>query len=251
MDTTGGTNVLSTIRIVNPIAEPHADTEGAQRDKPAKRPATLDGKTVALYWNGKQNGLDALARSRENLSRRFRDVKFVDVIGEMGGTNRYLSADQLKTLSETVDVAVGTSADCGSCTSWLMRDLCELERVGIPAVGFTAAIFTEDAHFSTKTFGLPEAVPLIVPECFSNKTTAEIDQMVDDSMPTLIDALTVDRKIYETPPSFEHIVIDTAPELMYRGCDADRLHHEWLERRAAADSADSCQGRGDDRRLGT
>ena len=64
-----------------------------------------------------------------------------------------------------------------------MRDLCELERRGVPAVGYTAAIFDEDAHFSTKTFGVPEACPVIVPECFSNKTTDEINQMVDDAMP--------------------------------------------------------------------
>jgi hypothetical protein len=79
------------------------------------------------------------------------------VIGELGGTNRYLSPEQIETLGKTVDAAICTSADCGSCTSWLMRDLCSLERAGIPAVGYTAAIFAEDAHFSTKTFGLPEA----------------------------------------------------------------------------------------------
>jgi hypothetical protein len=38
--------------VVNPVAEAHADTEGAERYPPAARPSTLDGKTVALYWNG-------------------------------------------------------------------------------------------------------------------------------------------------------------------------------------------------------
>ena len=210
---------LSSIAIVNPIAEPHAETEGAERHKPAPRPTSLDGKTIALYWNGKQNGLDALERARENLAARFKNVSFVDVIGELGGTNRYLSPEQIKMLGDSVDAAICTSADCGSCTSWLMRDLCELERAGIPAAGYTAAIFTEDAHFSTRTFGLPEAVPLIVPECFSNKTKAEIRAMVDETMPALIDALTGDRKIYETLPSFEHIVTESAPELLFRGAD--------------------------------
>jgi hypothetical protein len=210
---------LASILIVNPIAEPHADTEGAERHAPAARPSSLNGKTVALYWNGKQNGLDALARAKENLTARFKGVEFIDVIGELGGTNRYLSADQIKMLGDTVDAAVCTSADCGSCTSWLMRDLCELERAGVPAVGYTAAIFTEDAHFSTKTFGLPEAVPLIVPECFSNKTTAEIRQMVDDTMPALIEGLTVARKRYEVLPSFEHIVTESAAELVFQGED--------------------------------
>lgn len=207
------------LEIVNPIAEPEADSADAERYAPAKRPATLDGKTVALYWNGKQNGLPALARARENLGKQYRDVRFIDIIGESGGTNRYLSSEQLTYLQQEADVAVCTSADCGSCTSWLMRDLCELERHGVPAVGYTAAIFTEDAHFSTKTFGVPEAVPIIVAECFSNKTVEEIAQMVDDTMPAVIDGLTRDRAIYETLPQFEHIVLEKAPQIQIRGTD--------------------------------
>ena len=200
--------------IVNPIAEPAAHLDSAERHDPAKRPATLDGKVVALYWNGKQNGLHALGRARENVAKLYRDVRFIDVIGESGGTNRYLSNEQLKRLEREADVAICTSADCGSCTSWLMRDLCELERHGVPAVGYTARIFTEDAHFSTKTFGVPEAVPVIVPECFSNKTADEIASMVDDAMPAVIDGLTQDRQIYESLPQFEHVVLESAPEIL-------------------------------------
>jgi hypothetical protein len=215
----GFVDARAQLAIVNPVAEPKAHLEGADRWAPAARPGSLDGKVVALYWNGKQNGLPALARARENLSKRFRDVTFVDVIGELGGTNRYLSADQLLRLQAEVDVAVCTTADCGSCCSWLMRDLCELERHGVPAVGYTARIFTEDAHFSTKTFGVPEACPLIVPECFSNKSVEQIDQMVDESMDALVDGLTVARTIYEDLPQFDAIVLESAPELVFEGAD--------------------------------
>src|SRR6516165_1556549 len=182
----------ATLTIVNPVATPQAHEDDAERFPPAPRPDTLEGKTVALYWNGKQNGLDALARAKENLAKRFGDISFVEMTGELGGTNRYLSPAQLDRLAAEVDVAVCTSADCGSCTSWLMRDLCELERRGIPAVGYTAAIFDEDARFSLKTFGVPEASPLIVPECFSNKTPEQIAQMVDDSLDELVVMLTDD-----------------------------------------------------------
>jgi hypothetical protein len=215
----GFVETATRLTIINPIAEPHAQIDSSQRGKPAPRPATLDGKTVALYWNGKQNGLDALARARENLSKLYKDIRFIDIIGDMGGTNRYLSAEQLTYLQAEADAAVCTSADCGSCTSWLMRDLCELERHGVPAIGYTAAIFTEDAHFSTSTFGVPEAVPLIVPECFSNKTPAEIAVMVDESMPGLIEGLTKDRKIYETLPQFDKLVLESAPEIVIEGED--------------------------------
>ncbi len=207
------------LAVVNPVAEPHAHDEGAERFPPAKRPDTLDGKVIGLYWNGKQNGLDALARAKENLSGLYSNVRFIDLIGELGGTNRYLSPGQLESLALEVDAVVATTADCGSCCSWLMRDLCELERRGVPAVGYTASIFTEDALFSTKTFGVPEACPVIVPECFSNKTTEQIYEMVDDAMAKVIEGLTQDRAVLDALPQFERMVLEAAPELVFGGED--------------------------------
>jgi hypothetical protein len=205
--------------IVNPVAEPQADSDDAERFPPAPRPGSLEGKRIALYWNGKQNGLHALERAKENLAKRFDGVGFLELTGELGGTNRYLSPEQLDMLEKEVDVAVCTSADCGSCTSWLMRDLCELERRGIPAVGYTAAIFDEDSRFSLKAFGVPEACPVIVPECFSNKTPEQINVMVDDAMDTVVEMLTRDRSLLGELPQFSKMVLEDAPELIYTGDD--------------------------------
>ena len=153
----------ATLVIVNPVAESQVDLDDSMRDPPAPRPADLNNKRVALYWNGKQNGKFALDAVRDLLSKRFTGLSFIDVTGELGGVNRFLSPGQLDMLERDADVAICTTADCGSCTAWLMRDLCDLERRGIPAIAYTAAIFDEDSRFSTKTFGVPEAVPLIVP----------------------------------------------------------------------------------------
>ncbi len=209
----------ATLSIVNPVAEPQAHEDDAERFPPAPRPSSLAGARIALYWNGKQNGLDALAAAKQILTARYPDATFVELTGELGGTNRYLSPAQLDLLEATVDVAVCTSADCGSCTSWLMRDLCELERRGIPAVGYTAAIFDEDARFSLKTFGVPEACPLIVPECFSNKTPEQITEMVADTMDQLVAMLTTDRQIFGELPQFSKMVLEPAPELIFQGDD--------------------------------
>jgi hypothetical protein len=209
----------TTLTIVNPVAEPRDQDAGAERYPPARRVADLNGKVVALYWNGKQNGLDALAQVKKRFGEMFRGVRFIELTGALGGTNRYLSPEQLAQLQQEADVAVCTTADCGSCTSWLMRDLCELERRGVPAVGFTAAIFDEDARFSTQTFGVPEAVPVIVPECFSNKTPEEVAAMVDGAMDAILDGLTRDRQVIEQLVPFEKIVLEKAPLLSYGGAD--------------------------------
>jgi hypothetical protein len=206
------------LTIVNPVAIPRSHVDG-DRFPPAPRPDTLDGKTVALYWNGKQNGLDALSRVKELLAERFTSIQFIELTGALGGTTRYLSEEQLQLIQERADALVGTTADCGSCTSWLMRDLCEVERRGVPAVGYTAAIFEDDARFSAKTFGLPEACPLIVPDCFSNKSTEEIHAMVEDSFDELVRLLTTDRATYDTLPQFSSMVLESAPELHFDAPD--------------------------------
>lgn len=205
--------------IVNPVATPRSRMDDADRSAPASRLETLDGATIALYWNGKQNGLDALAAAREMLARKYQGVTFIELTGELGGTNRYLSPDQLDLIERSVDAVVGSTADCGSCTSWLMRDLCEVERRGVPAVGYTAAIFNEDAHFSVTAFGVPEACPLIVPDCFSNQTPDEIARMVEDSFPTLVEYLTVDRVTFEELPEFSAMTLDDSPEFQFEGDD--------------------------------
>ncbi|GGO82746.1 UGSC family (seleno)protein [Nonomuraea cavernae] len=206
------------LTIVNPVATPRSHADG-DRFPPAARPSTLDGATVALYWNGKQNGLDALDRARELIAAKFRDVTFVELTGALGGTTRYLSEEQLALIEDQVDVMVATTADCGSCCSWLMRDLCEVERRGVPAVGYTAAIFDEDARFSAKTFGVPEACPVIVPDCFSNKSTQEIHQMVDESFEEVVHLLTTERAVYDVLPEFDSMVLESAPELHFGGDD--------------------------------
>ncbi|MEV0595521.1 UGSC family (seleno)protein [Nonomuraea cavernae] len=206
------------LTIVNPVATPRSHADG-DRFPPAARPSTLDGATVALYWNGKQNGLHALDRARELIAAKFRDVTFVELTGALGGTTRYLSEEQLALIEDRVDVMVATTADCGSCCSWLMRDLCEVERRGVPAVGYTAAIFDEDARFSAKTFGVPEACPVIVPDCFSNKSTEEIHHMVDDSFEEVVHLLTTERAVYDVLPEFDSMVLESAPELHFGGDD--------------------------------
>ena len=99
------------LKIVNPIAIPASHVEKGERYPPAKRSGSLEGKTVALYWNGKQNGPHALTHSKEKLAAQYKDIRFIDVIGEKGGSNRYLSEQQLEMLVKEADAVVATTAD--------------------------------------------------------------------------------------------------------------------------------------------
>ena len=47
--------------------------------KPAKRISTLDGKTVALRWNGKNNGDVVLDHLCDLMSKKFPNTRFVKI----------------------------------------------------------------------------------------------------------------------------------------------------------------------------
>ena len=76
-------------------------------------------------------------------------------------------------------------------------------------------------HAAAYRDSVPEAVPLIVPHCFSNKNPEEIEEMVADSLDALIEGLTLDRKTEEALPQFDQIVRETAPEILSRGADLE------------------------------
>ncbi len=53
------------------------------------RPATLEGKTVALLWNGKANGDFFLSRIGELLAERVKDVKVIKLWEVDPATTQY------------------------------------------------------------------------------------------------------------------------------------------------------------------
>jgi hypothetical protein len=102
---------MAELEIVNPVALAQIDSSTAEKIEPAARPASLAGLRVGLYWNGKPQGDVALAHTRKRLAEAYEGVTFVEVFGEKGGLNRYLSPAQLEALARDADVVIGTSGD--------------------------------------------------------------------------------------------------------------------------------------------
>ena len=94
-----------------------------------------------------------------------------------------------------------------------------LEKRGIPVIGLTAKTFEDDAHFSAIVFGVPDITPVIVPECFSNKSAEEVHQMVDDAWQQVLDGLTKNRPAQEDLAQFEKMRLESAPEIIIEGDD--------------------------------
>jgi hypothetical protein len=175
---------MAQIEIVNPVA-----AKAKREARAAQRPNSLDAKTVGLFWNNKPGGLTALRRVAELLGGQFQGLQFRHYQGSAGSTTRYMTAADLHQIVAECDVVVGSTSDCGSCTSWLVNDLVRLENEGIPTVGLTARHFELDAKTTAKVVGLPGVPLAIVDAPFTNHTDDEIRAMVDGSIDQVIDGL--------------------------------------------------------------
>jgi hypothetical protein len=210
---------MDQLRIVNPIAVPEQSTPVADRFPVAPRPATLDGLRVGLFWNGKNHGDVGLARTKEALIKFYDGVRFVEYLGEKGGLNRYASDTQLERMVKECDVVVGTTADCGSCTSWLMRDMAAIERRGIPTVAWVATGFVDDARWSGEVFGCADLAIAEVPYPFTNRDAVAITQMVDDAIGSVIAGLTTQSSGERAVPALASITLSADHEFVYEGVD--------------------------------
>ena len=87
--------------------------------EPAKRITALEGKTIALRWNGKNNGDVVLDRLAELLSKKYPSAKVVKVYRDMADQNvSKISATQAesKRISKAVasvrpDIVIASQAD--------------------------------------------------------------------------------------------------------------------------------------------
>ena len=102
---------MTTLTIVNPVAVAKQETSAFKVFPIPARLAGLAGKTIGLFWNGKNGGQIALRRTRENLERVYAGVKFIDYLGSMGGVMRRASEEQLDLIARECDAVIGTTAD--------------------------------------------------------------------------------------------------------------------------------------------
>ena len=95
-----------TLNVLNPVSR-KIDKAGAS----AARLATLEGKTIGLYWNHKPGGESALARIDELLKQRFKGVTTRHYAGSMGGAVKSATKEDVATMVSECAAVVGTTAD--------------------------------------------------------------------------------------------------------------------------------------------
>ncbi|BCB90015.1 UGSC family (seleno)protein [Phytohabitans suffuscus] len=176
---------MATIEVLNPVA-----LSAKKQLALAPRVPDLAGKRVGLFWNMKAGGDVALQRVQELLGKRYPTAEFTLFIGDTGSMVRRATKAGADRVAAESDVVVGTTGDCGSCTSWLIHDMVEFEKRGVPTVALTARGFEADARFSADTFGLSDLPFVVAESTFTSHSPEQIREMVEPLVGGIVAALT-------------------------------------------------------------
>jgi hypothetical protein len=168
------------------VLDPRPNQHGGPPVKTAPRLDSLQGKTIGLLWNGKANGDVALRRTAEQISELYPDVKFKFYSGSMP-----CPPELLAQLVEECDAAIGCTADCGSCTSWMTHDCVQIERKGLPTVILASHGFEHDVEVSARAFAMPDPFYVVVPQVYNNLTEEQAVAQTEPMVHDIVGRLTV------------------------------------------------------------
>jgi hypothetical protein len=169
----------------------------AARERVNGHPPDLSGKTVVLYWNGKPNGDVFLSRVGELLRSRFPDLRVVraweskpltresDPTREASG----MTAAEIAALGP--DIVIGAAGDCVGSATWLVTDLLNVERLGIPTVTVVTEPFSEVAATLPFSEGFTEACFVAIPPPLGMLPSSVVERKAEGAFEETLKAVTV------------------------------------------------------------
>jgi len=168
------------IEVLSPVAE-----QDDRAYAPSPRVDMLNGKIIGLAWNRKPGGNIALARVAEHLEKRFPDATLVYFDDDIP-----FGPETIERIVEKCDAVIGTTADCGACSSWLAHDMIEIEKGGVPTVMITARAFIDDAGMSMKAYGMPDLPTAVFDGAeFTSSSNEAIHPLIDPIMDDIVNGL--------------------------------------------------------------
>jgi hypothetical protein len=143
------------------LVNPALESASAQPVRTAPGLEDLTGAPVGLVDNGKWNAAALLTAVRTLLAERFGTAA-----GPMAAKqhyNRDLTEDERAELAAGSQVALAAIGDCGSCTSYTVRDALVLEELRVPTVALVTEPFLPLARGLATTMGTPEIRIVAIP----------------------------------------------------------------------------------------
>jgi len=183
MPTLHAPSVESTVELVSPAIEP-ADARPVIL---APGVEDLSGCAVGLVDNGKWNASALLHAVRIRLVERLGMTE-----GPMRGKlhyNRDLDEEERSALRQGADIALAAIGDCGSCTSYTVRDALVLEDLGVPTVAIVTEPFVPLAQSLAASLGTPDVRIAAIPHPLYGIDDADLAQRADGVLDAIVAAL--------------------------------------------------------------
>jgi hypothetical protein len=139
-------SAVHSLEILSPVAVADDRTFS-----PSPRLDSLAGKAIGLAWNRKPGGNVARERLANHLEKIYPDIRFLRFDDDIP-----FAPETVERIVDQCDGVIGTTADCGACSSWLAHDMIEIEKGGVPTVMITARAFIDDAGLSMHAYGMPD-----------------------------------------------------------------------------------------------
>jgi hypothetical protein len=222
---------LVELEVANPVAE-----SASVSITPAARLADLADKKIGLYWNFKPGGNIGLDRVATLLAERYPGITFRHFEGTVGAAVRHITPQQADDAAAEFDAVVGTTGDCGGCTSWLAHDMKELEKRGVPTVGLVSDDFIKDYIRTGTSYGIPELEYAHMAEPLVSQTPEAISKIIDGAIEHVVSGLLTapnDSADQEERPDVHDVVIKREPWFTFRGTDllaaAYEMNEQFLE----------------------
>ena len=176
--------------VMNPVAK----VETAAAMTPAARLTCLEGKKIALWWNGKAKGDVALKTIAERLKRDY-DTETVFFKQDL-----FPSEEAFSAIADAGCVAViAATADCGASAVTLTSDLCILEKMGIPTVMLIAKPFLLISNAEFRLKGLFKVSRAVMEHPLNSLPKEEASQVADALYEAVVKGLTQDGEPLDTP----------------------------------------------------
>jgi len=157
--------------------------------KMAVRPDRLEGKVVGSLWNNKPGGDILLDRFTRLLDGRFHLAK------TLKRTKPYASSGadigMLDGLSAECDLVIIAVGDCGSCTSYVIRDAIELEKRGTPSISICSQEFAALGKVEAQALGMANLPMVIVPHPIGGIDPKEVARKADDAFGDMLKAFSM------------------------------------------------------------
>jgi hypothetical protein len=225
------------LEVLSPVADPD-DRDFA----PARRVDSLSGKTVGLAWNRKPGGNVARERVARFLEERVPDVRILRFDDDIP-----FAPATVERIVEGCDAVIGTTADCGACSSWLAHDMIEIEKAGVPSVMITAREFIDDASLSMSAYGMPDLPTAVFDGIeFTSSPDEEIISLIEPILEEILEKLTSQEAVPLQPSHRPASVGGWADRETFRAVDSYEawqvFNREFLDRGWGAPDAGSRRG---------